>query len=91
MEEKSTQPSVPQRETAQDAGDVIALSTIPDNKNISAVDEAGLGGLGEDAPEKDQERPSEGVQVGVQDVEAVTLTWSRTSLVAVFILYDDMI
>jgi hypothetical protein len=33
------------------------------------------------------ERPSEDVQRGVQEVEAVTLTWSRATLIAVFIKY----
>lgn len=33
------------------------------------------------------ELPSEDVQRGVQEVEAVTLTWSRATLIAVFIKY----
>ena len=33
------------------------------------------------------ERVSEDVQKGVQDVEAVTLTWSKTTLIAVFLKY----
>jgi len=32
-------------------------------------------------------RPSEDVQRGVQEVEAVTLTWSRRTLIAVFLKY----
>lgn len=36
---------------------------------------------------KDPELPTEDAQRGVQQVEAVTLTWSKKSLVAVFILY----
>lgn len=33
-----------------------------------------------------QERPSQDVARGIQDVEAITLVWSKTSLIAVFIL-----
>ena len=32
-------------------------------------------------------RPDEDIQRGVKDVQAVTLTWSKRSLVAVFVLY----
>lgn len=31
--------------------------------------------------------PTEGLQHGVSDAEAVTLTWSKTTLIAVFIKY----
>ncbi|KIH90965.1 hypothetical protein SPBR_00395 [Sporothrix brasiliensis 5110] len=41
----------------------------------------------DDLPRKDADTlPTETAQAGVQDVEAVTLTWSRPSLIAVFIL-----
>lgn len=40
--------------------------------------------LAVEAPEKDI-LPSEDAQRGVQQVEAVTLTWSKPSLIAVFI------
>ena len=83
-EEASRRPGF-RRETTDGAGDTIAMHAMPSSKNLSAVEETGLGGLSEDAPQKDQ--PSEDVQAGVQDVEAVTLTWTKTSLVAVFILY----
>lgn len=33
------------------------------------------------------ELPTEDAQQGVKDVEAVTLTWSKTTLIAVFIKY----
>lgn len=34
--------------------------------------------------EPNPERPSQDLQRGVQDVEAITLSWSRASLIAVF-------
>lgn len=34
------------------------------------------------------DQPSADAQRGVQDVEAVTLTWSKPTLIAVFIKYD---
>lgn len=37
--------------------------------------------------EKQSELPSEDLQRGVRNVEAVTLTWSKTTLVAVFLKY----
>lgn len=33
------------------------------------------------------ERPTENAQKGVKEVEAVTLTWSKTTLIAVFVKY----
>lgn len=37
--------------------------------------------------ERSAELPDENVQYGVQDVEAVTLSWSRTALIMVFAKY----
>lgn len=41
----------------------------------------------DEPPSKDPEDvPTDDAQRGIQDVEAVTLTWSKPSLIAVFIL-----
>jgi len=37
------------------------------------------------------DRPSQDAQRGVQEVEAVTLTWSKTTLIAVFLKYASSI
>lgn len=37
------------------------------------------------------ELPTEDAQKGVKDVEAVTLTWSKTTLIAVFAKYVNFI
>lgn len=39
----------------------------------------------EEGAEKDNDRPNEDAQRGVRQVEAVTLTWSKWSLIAIFI------
>lgn len=62
--------------------DVLASNEkdiTPNDAEIAATDNAN------DKPEL--ERPTEDAQRGVQNVEAVTLTWSKRSLVLVFILY----
>jgi hypothetical protein len=51
----------------------------------AAVDNAAVLHAG-DKPES--ERPGEDLQRGVQHVEAVTLTWSKASLIAVFLKYS---
>lgn len=46
-----------------------------------ATDDATASNKNDDTP---AEVPDENLQYGVQDVEAVTLTWSKTSLIIVF-------
>jgi hypothetical protein len=42
---------------------------------------------GEPTLQEDPDRPTEDAQTGVQEVEAVTLSWSKKSLIAVFAKY----
>jgi hypothetical protein len=44
--------------------------------------------INRDAEAPAAERPTEDAQRGVQNVEAVTLTWSKKALVGIFIKYD---
>ena len=68
------------RKTVQADDEPIAVTTSPDNK-----DEEHAGGrLDDDTKEP---TPSEDVTHGVKAAQAVTLTWSKNSLIAVFILY----
>ncbi|CAM1507631.1 Fc.00g072720.m01.CDS01 [Cosmosporella sp. VM-42] len=57
----------------------ITVTTAADNKD----QELGRGPLEEETKD---EQPSEDVQHGVKTAEAVTLTWTKNSLIAVFIL-----
>lgn len=75
------------RTMTDEAGTSVAMSsmsTAEKNKKdtaSAAVTESN------DNEESQVQRPSEDVQRGVQDVEAVTLTWSKTSLILVFLKY----
>ena len=60
----------------------LAVNTVDVNeKNLATNDTTAGNSNGEPQPEL----PSEELQRGVQNVEAVTLTWSKTTLVAVFL------
>jgi hypothetical protein len=61
----------------------IAMSPVADDKKGSAADTTGSNGDDTTHPEPFHEDP----QRGVEAVEAMTLSWSRTSLIAVFIKY----
>lgn len=77
------------RATTDDAGPSVPLdSTLAENRKDPAVVSATDATASNDNDEPPSELPSEDVQGGVQNIEAVTLTWSKKSLVAVFILYD---
>jgi len=59
----------------------LSTITVEEPKNDSSFD----GALAETRIDvSPSNRPSEDVQRGVQEVEAVTLTWSRNTLIAVF-------
>lgn len=62
----------------------FAVNTVDVNeKNPATNDTTARNSNDEPQPEL----PSEELQRGVQNVEAVTLTWSKTTLVAVFLKY----
>ena len=67
--------SAPNEKTPTVTGNIDTIS--PDNANGEPTTEQ---------PEKDL-LPTEDAQRGVQQVEAVTLTWTKPYLIAVFILY----
>jgi len=63
------------------------MSTVRDSKQEPDARAAPVENGSEDVEEEVQPDalPSEDVQRGVQDVEGVTTTWSRTTLIAVFL------
>lgn len=65
----------------------VVISTLADNKQDATTGlPDGVTAINDhDKPQLDL--PSEDAQRGVQGVQAVTLTWSKKSLVTVFILY----
>ncbi|OAA65336.1 Major facilitator superfamily domain, general substrate transporter [Niveomyces insectorum RCEF 264] len=75
-----------------DAITPVGMTVVPDSKHEKAqpttTDPANaINAAADDFPSKDPEDiPTEDAQRGVQEVEAVTLTWSKPSLIAVFIL-----
>lgn len=74
--------SVFHRKAAEDADSPAVTTTVEENKHgVGSPDDANV----ENDP-KFEELVSEDAQRGVQNVEAVTLTWSKNSLIAVFIL-----
>lgn len=65
----------PVTEKAQTANDISEISPAP-------VDEGVLGG-DLDQEKRDMEMPGQDLQQGVQDVEAITLSWTKWHLAAV--------
>lgn len=71
------------QKTAEDADTPIAVSTLNDKDPASGSQDDATARNGHDDVEA---APSEDVQHGVQDIQAVTLTWTKKSLITVFIL-----
>ena len=69
------------------AGDTALAN---ENKSAQATDSP-LPNDGESQAERfaqgDPDHPTEDAQAGVQEVEAVTLSWTKASLIAVFLKY----
>lgn len=84
------------RRGTDDGVDSVPVSTVVDEKrdadrqdpiiegNEKNSEDPAIGTTGTDG---NVELPSEDAQRGVHDVEAVTLTWTKTTLVAVFLKY----
>jgi hypothetical protein len=70
--------------TSLDVGTPEAINSFAnDNKDPASISrEDGLHG---DDDKASEELPSKDVQAGVQDIEAITLTWTKKSLFGVFI------
>ena len=69
------------RPAAADASTSPVVSTADEKKDPVTDSAAAVLGSGEVTPE----HPSEDLQRGVQNVEAVTLAWSKASLISVFL------
>ncbi len=72
------------RTTTGNTDNSVAMNTAEENEKHPATDHT-TASNGDEEPQP--EHPNEDIQRGVQDVEAVTLTWSKTTLVAVFLKY----
>lgn len=73
------------RATTDDTINQVAMPPTEESKTGPATVESGP--ASKDAGDPPLELPDEDLQRGVQDVEAVTLSWSRASLIAVFAKY----
>lgn len=80
--------------TIEDEGTSTPMTNPPsdkNNSNISGTNDAISPNNGNDEPAAEQAEkdvlPTEDAQRGVQQVEAVTLTWTKPYLITVFILY----
>lgn len=67
----------------EESGNNVAMNTVEETKGYPVADEAVRG------PEESEETGSEDassthLQTGVNDVEAITKSWSKWSLIAVF-------
>ncbi|KAI0536311.1 major facilitator superfamily domain-containing protein [Xylaria digitata] len=62
-----------------------ASSKREDVSNVAAVNDPEQPELINDPEKPTLERPDENLQRGVQDIEALTLSWSKTALIAVFV------
>ncbi|KAL4862127.1 hypothetical protein BDV12DRAFT_179280 [Aspergillus spectabilis] len=70
------------RRATDDTTTSVAVTTAQENKTDSSPES---GPQNTDSASPEDAKPTEGAQRGVQDVEAVTLTWSKGTLIAVFI------
>lgn len=87
------------RRATDDGVDSVAVDTVDEKKdggrqdpiiegNEKNSEDPAIGTTGTDSnDELQQELPAQDAQRGVHDVEAVTLTWTKTTLVAVFLKY----
>lgn len=73
------------RTTTDDTVNQVSITTAEDSKTDPVNVEDGP--AGKDAAELQSEVPGEDLQHGVQDVEAITLSWSKASLIAIFLKY----
>lgn len=73
------------RTTTNDTINQVATAPAEENKTGPATVEGGP--ASKEAGDLQEELPGEDLQRGVQDVEAVTLSWSKASLIAVFAKY----
>jgi len=72
------------RTTTDDAGNTVVETSIEGGrKSVATVSAA----ESHDNGESPAEAPSQDLQRGVQDVEGVTLAWSKTALILVFLKY----
>lgn len=70
------------RRTTDDDVTSVNRSTVVDNKQENTAGDVPADHVPDEAQ---PDAPTEGAQRGVHNVEAVTLTWSKKSLIAVFI------
>ncbi|KAI7973182.1 hypothetical protein EIK77_004459 [Talaromyces pinophilus] len=73
------------RTTTDDTINQVATAPVEENKTDPATVETGS--ASKETGDLQEELPGEDLQRGVQDVEAVTLSWSKASLIAVFAKY----
>jgi hypothetical protein len=64
-------------------------STVPmgEHKTAHATDDAVANDSEAESSSPEDAVPTEGAQSGVQEVEGITLTWTKKSLIAVFAKY----
>lgn len=55
-----------------------------DSKELESVSKTSTNEEKPEEEEEEEKRPSKDAQRGVRDVQAITLSWTRTSLIAVF-------
>ncbi len=53
--------------------------------DIPAVNDPEQPGLVNDLEKPELEHPGENLQCGVQEIEALTLSWSKTALIVIFV------
>lgn len=83
-----TEPAAETAEATSTSVNMSAVGEEPKTAGPETVAPADVDLEADGLPRKDaDDLPTENAQAGVQDVEAVTLTWSKPSLIAVFILY----
>lgn len=73
-------------ELVDEKKDAVRQDPISEGNEKNREDPA-IGTTGTDSNDEQDQLPTQDAQRGVHDVEAVTLTWTKTTLVAVFLKY----
>lgn len=75
------------RQTTDGAVTQVEVSTTENKKQDTVTDGAAAENNVSDTEERTMEMPEEDVQRGVKDMEAMTQSWSKWALIAVFMKY----
>lgn len=79
------------RRTTEDSLTQVDVNTAEESKRDVPVDGVAAENNGAVDADQPEQTPEEELHRGVHDIEAMTQTWSRGALIAVFLKYDHLL